>query len=436
MPLLIYSPKVTPRIKYVFNFIFREILLCDFEFTSISADFAKSNSAKMSYSDAPLADELFFHCSPLLTKHKIEPVEITTTTFGDQKVPFAVNKGPLPFDIFAASFYFLSRYEEYLPFDADEHGRFKAEESLQYKLDVLKIPVIDGWALILKNILLKKFPSLTFGKRKFQFLPTIDVDRAYHFRSSGLVKNTTRILKAAVQLNAEKIVAILKTGLGQADPFDTFAYLHQIHDKYKLNPIYFFLLSKQGHEEFDQNIQPEDEAFRNLLADVAQKAQIGLHPSYASNIETNKITEELLDLQEVTHKKIDFSRQHFVKIHLPHTYLQLIKAGINHDYSMGYSSQIGFRAGTCTSFFWYDLQLEKQSHLKIHPFALMDITLKHYLKLKPTEAIAQIDELLANIQLVDGTFCSLWHNGSLSETGKWKGWKSVYETMLKNVSTI
>lgn len=432
MQLLIYSPTVTPRIKYIFNFIFREILVCDFEFTSIAADFINSSAAKISYANLPLGDELFFNSTALLINHTIEPIEIIETFFGDQRVPFAVENSALPFDIFAASFYFLSRYEEYLPFEADEHNRFPAEKSLQHKLDLLKTPVIDGWAIILKNILLKKYPSLTFGKRKFTFVPTIDVDRAYHFRSSGLLKNTSRILKAVVNLNTERIINIIKTGLGQTDPFDTYEYLTEKHEKYELKPIFFFLLAKEGHEQFDQNIRPEDEAFKELISNVAQKAQIGIHTSYASNTETKKISEEIKTLEQIINRKVDSSRQHFLKIHLPRTYLKLIKAGINHDYSMGYASQVGFRAGTCTSFFWYDLQLEKQSHLKIHPFAVMDVTLQQYLKLNPTQAIQKIEELLDSVKLVDGTFSSLWHNESLSETGKWKGWKAVYEEMLKN----
>jgi hypothetical protein len=432
MQLLIYSPKVTPRIKYIFNFIFREILICDFEFTSIAADFIQSTAPKISYCDSPLGNELFFCCSTFLTKHKVEKLDIKITTFGEQKVPFAVENSALSFDIFAASFYFLSRYEEYLPFEPDEHQRYRAELSLQYQLDLLKMPIIDNWAIILKNILVKKFPSLTFGRRKFQFIPTIDVDRAYHFKSSGLVKNTARIIKAAVNLNAEKIVDIIRTGLGQHDPFDTYEYLETLHQRYQLNPIFFFLIAKQGHEEFDQNINPEDDVFKNLIREVSQNSQIGIHTSYASNTETKKIGEELQVLQEIIGKKIDASRQHFLKINLPQTYLQLIKAGINHDYSMGYASQIGFRAGTCTSFFWYDLQLEKQSHLKVHPFAVMDVTLQQYLKLSPEEAVEKIEEILTNVKLVNGTFSSLWHNESLSETGRWKGWKMVYDEMLKN----
>ena len=146
-----------------------------------------------------------------------------------------------------------------------------------------------------------------------------------------------------------------------------------------------------------------------------------------------KISEELISLQAITQQRIDRSRQHFLKLHLPYTYLKLIKAGINHDYSMGYASQVGFKAGTCTPFFWYDLQLEKQSHLTIYPFAVMDVTLQQYLNLKPNQAIAKIDQLMASVKLVDGTFYSLWHNESVSETGRWKGWKVVYEEMLKNV---
>lgn len=434
MQLLIYCPKVTPRIKYTFNFIFREVLGCDFEFTGIAHDFLASTQPKISYADAPLADELFFASAPLLNQHAITPINIELTAFGDRQVPFAVANSTLPFDVFAASFYFLSRYEEYLPFEADEHGRFRAELSLQYQLGLLAVPVIDNWALLLKNILLKKFPSLIFVKRKFSFVPTIDVDRAYHFRSSGFLKNTIRFLKAAQQLKTDKMLSIIKTGLGHNDPFDTYDYLKQIHSEYGLSPVFFFLLAKSNNNSFDSNLDPNEEVFKSLILETAQYASIGLHPSYASNTETHKISEELQNLEQISRQRIDSSRQHFIKVHLPQTYLQLIKAGINHDYSMGYPSQVGFRSGTCTSFFWYDLQLEKQTHLKIHPFALMDVTLQQYLKLRPQQAMAQIDELIANIRLVDGTFSSLWHNESLSDARPWKGWKAVYEHLLEQAS--
>ena len=39
----------------------------------------------------------------------------------------------LPFDIFAASFFLVSRYEEYLEYQPDEYGRYQASSSLAFK---------------------------------------------------------------------------------------------------------------------------------------------------------------------------------------------------------------------------------------------------------------------------------------------------------------
>ena len=436
MQLLIYSPKVTPRLKYIFNFIFKEVLICDVDFTSNVIAFNSFTGPKFNYSDKPIHNELFFKATALLHKNTVTPVEISFTQFGDEKVPFAVEDSALSFDLFAASFYFVSRYEEYLPFTPDQHLRFPAHASLQHELGFLKAPIIDQWCMILKNLLLNKFPELKFGVRKFQIIPTIDIDRAYHYKSSGIVKNTARIIKAIFKGNSESLINILNTGLGkQKDPFDTYQFLNAIHEKYKLKPIFFFLLSYKGDKEHDVNIHPNDDLLQQLILDTAKSAKIGIHPSYASNSSFIKLKEEKALLDNLLNKELDMARQHFLKLHLPKTYLQLIKAGINHDYTMGHAAEVGFRAGTCTPFFWYDLQLDKQSHLKIHPFAVMDSTLQKYLKLKPDDAILLIEELINGVKMVNGTFYSLWHNESLSETGNWKGWKTVYEKMLAIANT-
>ncbi len=435
MQILIYTPTVTPRIKYIFSFIFREILICDFEFTSVAAQFNTYQGPKFSYTNVPLGNELFFGVSGLLTNHHIEAFDINFTDFGDQKVPFAVTVGALPFDIFSASFYFISRYEEYLPFEADHHGRYPAKLSLQYKLDLLKQPIIDEWCLILKNLLISKLEKAQFGVRAFQFVPTIDVDRAYHFKSSGILKNTARFLMAAFKRDKDRIKNIISTGLNKrTDPYDTYSILNTLHEKYNLNPIFFFLLAQKGDKKHDVNIDPNDGLLQTLIEKTARKAAVGIHPSYSSNLTIETLISEKQFLEELVKRKITYSRQHYLKLHLPKTYLELISAGIYHDFTMGYASQLGFRAGTCTPFFWYDLQLEKQSHLKVHPFAVMDVGLRQYVGLTVEEATSTVKEMIDSVKMVNGTFYSLWHNEALSETGVWKGWLCVYENMLAHAS--
>ena len=100
---------------------------------------------------------------------------------------------------------------------------------------------------------------------------------------------------------------------------------------------------------------------------------------------------------------------------------------------MGYADDIGFRAGIATPFYWYDLENEQVTHLKIHPFQVMEVTLKEYLKLSPQEAFEQVKPLIAATKTVGGTFTTLWHNSTLSDKA-FSEWRIVYEKIIDEAS--
>ena len=108
-----------------------------------------------------------------------------------------------------------------------------------------------------------------------------------------------------------------------------------------------------------------------------------------------------------------------------------MELGITDDYSMGYSDDIGFRAGIAQQFNWFDLEQDQKTNLIVHPFQVMDVTLKNYLKLSQEEAIEKVSEMINGVRLVGGEFCTLWHNSSLSEKKDWKGWTHIYEEIVK-----
>jgi len=109
---------------------------------------------------------------------------------------------------------------------------------------------------------------------------------------------------------------------------------------------------------------------------------------------------------------------------------QLLKLGISEDYTMGFASLAGFRAGTCTPFFFFDLSRNRRTKLLIQPFQVMDVTLKNYLQMEPEEAGQLIEELMMEVKKVGGTFISLWHNESLKDSGQWLGWRKIFEQIL------
>jgi hypothetical protein len=98
---------------------------------------------------------------------------------------------------------------------------------------------------------------------------------------------------------------------------------------------------------------------------------------------------------------------------------------------MGYSSQTGFRAGICTPFNFFDLEKDREINLKIYPFQVMDVTLREYLDLGVEEAKKEIEQLITEVNKVGGTFVGIWHNETLSNMGRWEGYREVFEYMNK-----
>ena len=187
--LLVYTHKITPRLKYTFKHICKRILGLEVSFTSKIEDFIAHNSLKMSYTKQPLSNELFVRSNKLLFENGLSDIDINVQQWENTKGFFATGeRSDLPFDIFAASFYLLSRYEEYMPHVKDDYGRFMAKESLAYNHRFLNQPVVDIWAYKLKAVLKKRFPEFKFSDRKYKIQPVIDVPSAFSYRKKGLLR--------------------------------------------------------------------------------------------------------------------------------------------------------------------------------------------------------------------------------------------------------
>ena len=431
---LIYTHKITHRNKYIFNLIFKDILQFDFSLTSDQDEFVKYSGAKLSYTHNLLSDEVFFSSRNLLFENGITEQNISVFDFNSNKVFFATGKSSaLPFDVFAASFYLVSRYEEYLPHIRDEHDRFDAKDSLAFMNGFLQKPVVNIWSKWIKEILLKKYPHLVFPEKKYQFISTIDIDNAYAYREKGFTRSIGGYLKALSKFDFTEVVDRTKVLVGiNKDPYDTYDFQLEMIKKYKLKSIYFFLLGDYGVN--DKNLPIESKKFQTLIKMLGDYAEIGIHPSYGSNKSKDQLKKEVGRLSRVLHRDVTKSRQHFLKLILPETYRNLIDLDITDDYTMGFASQVGFRAGICTPFNFYDLDTELETKLKIHPFAMMEGTLKYNMKINPEEAMAKICPLIDEVKAVDGVFMSLWHNDTLNNKKIWLGWKAVYEDMVKYAS--
>lgn len=429
--LLIYCPKKSPRLKYIFDLVLVDILGLEYSFCEKTEEFRYFSGPKFSYCDHPVSDELFFFSSRLLFEKGIEDQQINVFEWKGMPVFFGTHpKYTIPFDLFAASFYLVSRYEEYLPHIKDEHMRFSPQQSLAFQKNFLNKPIVNIWALELKHVLLQRFPQLEFTENHYRYISTFDIDSAYAYREKGMVRHMGAFTLALFTFNFRKIGERIRVLLGrEKDPYDTYEWQLEICHKYHLKQIYFFLVGDYG--EYDKNIPVEGSRnFQSLIKYIADYAEVGVHPSYYSNSNKNQLRKEIRRLSKVLKREVVKSRQHFLKITFPDTYRNLLEFDIQEDYSMGYASEIGFRASICTPFKFYDLDLDVSTKLKLIPFMLMDGTMKDYMKLSPEESIHRAKQLVDEVKAVNGTFVTLWHNQSVNNLEEWNGWRNVYEEIV------
>jgi hypothetical protein len=424
--LFVYAPDITPRLEYVTGVIFELVLGIGYELTTDRRTIG--GNPAIIYSDEKVKDQFVVQPSGLLSGRTITPLEPEVTYLNDLPMIFAADGGSIPFDIFSAVFYMLSRYEEYLPFSPDAHGRFLGARSLAYRGGFLQKPVVDIWSRYLAGELVKLYPVLAIRHNEYRPLMTVDVDQPFAYRSRGFLRSMGGLVKGFAG-NGAKPADRIKTMAGTiADPYDSFDYIEQSLKNSDTDALFFFPVGDQG--EYDHNPPYRDHGYREIIGKYDKLFGSGLHPSYRSAGRPATLKMETERYGSITGHPADRARQHWLLLRFPESYQSFVDAGIKHDFTMGYADEPGFRAGIARPFPFYDLSKEKITDLTIVPFQFMDGTLRQYLHLSPDAAIPVIRSLMSATRSVGGLFVSIWHNTSLSEGNGWEGWRRVFEETL------
>ena len=448
LSLIVYTPVITARIAYVVDFIGMELFGEPLEIIANADDFRALSQPKLNYSQDRLSDQEFFLAAhPLLSESGIRIQELDCFEVQGNKAFFR-SSGDFPFDLFAASFYLMSRYEEYLPYLPDAYGRFPASSSLAYQQDFLRIPLINCWIETFRNSLKRRYPGLVFRRRSFKFIPTYDIDMAYAYLHKGWMRAAGGLLRslAGADKSSRTTQGNDRRGSGSGsfpflnrirvltgkkkDPFDSYEWLDSLHLYCRTRAYYFFLVARL-QKKYDRNISPSKEGLQDLIQYHAAGYTVGIHPSWQSGDDEKLLREELEWLEYIANRPIRYSRQHYIRLRLPETYRRLLAAGIDKDFSMGYGSVNGFRASVASSFAWYDLEREERTGLVLFPFCFMDSTTYYELKYSAQQAFSELMHFYHCIRKINGLMITIWHNHFLGSDPLFAGWREVYEVFLK-----
>ncbi|APX99467.1 polysaccharide deacetylase family protein [Lacinutrix venerupis] len=426
--LLVYTHKITPRLRYIFKQVCTRILDIPVSFTTTIEEFIAHDSLKMSYTRQPLGKEFFIRSNELLFEQGLSDIETKVSDWEDTKCFFSNGEqSALPFDIFAASFYLLSRYEEYLPHVKDEFGRFTAEESLAFNNGFLRQPVVDIWAYKFKKALQEQYPDFIFEERDFKVTPIIDVPKAYSYKLNGIMRTIGGTLSDLFRLRLKNVYKRYSVLFGlKHDPFDTFKYIINKQKQVKFKFIFFFLVG--DFSTYDKNINVQKSKFVSLIKQVGDYSKIGLKASFFALNNISILKTEKLRMESIINQDLKASRQSYSKLNLPESYRNLVELEITEDYTMGYINHIGFRAGTCTPFFFYDLDYEVQTPLRINTYHVLDYALLKYQSLLDKKM--HLNQIISAVKNVNGEFVSVFHNYTFSASETWKNYKELFNIIL------
>jgi hypothetical protein len=435
--LHIYTQAPSSRVDYIFSTLLNALGVKDFIVTTDLTFFSQQAETKINYSAQRITDnEFWIQPANLLFETGIKEQEITCFNYPSSKAFFKTPDCDFPFDIFAASFYLISRYEEYLPHKKDMYGRYAHENSLAYKENFLQLPLVNLWLKEFGEKLTKKLPSLPLNPKPFTFLPTYDIDIAFSYLHKSAARNLGGFIKSMWHSDWALVTERMNVLFGkQQDPFDSYQWLNELHDAHQLKPLYFFLVPAKN-KEYDKNILPEKQVMKKLIKQHAERYEVGIHPSWQSGDEPTLLKQEIEKLEKIIGKKITKSRQHYIRMDLPDTYTRLIDAGIAEDYSMGYGSINGFRASYCLPYLWYDLRKEETTNLTIYPFCYMDANSYYEQHFNCEEALKEMTHYYNITRQVNGWFITIWHNHFLGTDKMFRGWREVYRTFCQNLDLL
>lgn len=426
--MLFYVDEISIRFIYTLDFIFKDHGL-EYQLTNDKHIFDSFPGTKISYSNFE------FEGAPLLAPAGL----LFEETFRDS---VQVEKGSWNgveclkldsvADPLASIFYVLSRYEEYQRFSSDDHGRFTARESIQSKFGWLHVQILERWIEVFFQTYSPELLKKLEGQKTVRIIPSFDIDNTFAYKWKEGWRSWLSNGKDILNNNKDRLKTRKLVQKGEmADPYDSFETIRCIIQNYPETRVFWHL---GDYAKYDTNIAWNHPQHQELILQMSELGNVGLHPSYASNHSDEKLNREVLRLEKITSKPVRESRQHFLKLNLPGTYLRMIERGFEKDFTMGYADESGFRAGTAYEHAFFDLLTNRYyPEYRIIPFVYMDGTLLEYKKLTIDQSLEAVKQLVEEVKKYGGTFCFIWHNETLAEAGKWKGWRKVFDYTLEQL---
>lgn len=416
-----------PRLRYIADLLLNDILGLTWELVTDRRKLGKH--PVINYSAEEIPGSFKITPSGLLQETGVKKQVIGVSKWNNLPVFFQrQERSDFPFDIFAASFYLVTRYEEYFAEDQDKYGRFRSSDSLAARNGFLHLPVVELWTRELANALVRKYQYMSFRRTEFRSLMTIDADESFRFQGMGVKRTITGFISDIAGGKGKASMRFTSITKGGTDPYDVFDYILESLGKNRSAARFFIPVGDPS--EFDQNPSWKSENYRSLIRKISSSYETGIHLSFKSARSLRRLRMEVRRFGDILGNEARINRFHYLRFSFPVSFRNLVLSGIREDYSMGYPDQPGFRAGISHPFRFYDLHEDTVCPLLITPFQFMDAMFFGQDRNDPDAALEAVTRLDEQVRKAGGTIASIWHNTTLLGNDEGQKWRKVFEYSL------
>ena len=344
-------------------------------------------------------------------------------------------------DFIKSAFFLLSSYQE-LEEDAnrDSMGRFLYEGSVQQKLNIAHIPVvnyyfdwirkgIERWCILngkfFKYVTLFRNPSIHL---------THNVNNLRYFRGANVIRGWGEILgikeidysrkkKTKAMVYAAK--QMFRTIDNERNPWWVFSKVQSIESCFDFNSTWFFA------SQYDYNLSEPD--IRSAMHQISSKGDdIGLlSPSEITN--TKEYTSHKSLLRENCIESLPYCRQSKLAISGVDQLYNMEQSNIMVDCSWGFVDHVGFRNSYCYPFYPYDHKHQCSLGILEIPLAINDSNLLIDKVLDIEQLYEVLEQYLDQIRKFNGLLSVLLRNTTFDEFKNPDMYKT-YEDMLRYFS--
>ena len=330
------------------------------------------------------------------------------------------------FDLLASIFFFLSRAEEVFSNKRDEFERVPQESAICVRQGFEEEPVVNTYILLIQELLiLAAHRSGRMLLRKLEWpagqsycvSPTHDVDRLAKWRGRAIVKG---ILTG----KGREVFSSLREN--HSDPWWNLDLICETEKKLGARSTFFFFANRGG----ERGGRYDCASIKQLVRDLVDGGwEIGLHGSYGSMIDRNRLVSEKTRLGGVVRADIVGVRQHYLRVKIPETIQNMDTAGFSYDASIGFSDRVGFRASMCLPFHLYDFKNKRAFDILEIPFSFMDSGLPDQEEMRKEKA----RRVVQKVKDGKGVLSFIWHQRYFNDAD-FPGLGRLYKWLLETVS--